>query len=186
VIPESILRWNFGNASSEDDCKLDFDFFRVARLGEIPRTLGDSESPVSRYALRVNIVGVARPADGEQGGQDHPDGQDGLGGTQDEKEFMIEWFPGPESKVKNNDLVLLPRLPRSGVQPSRRFCWTRTSAALHIHNLWWMRAYVAFAAISAKTEHWWRVDIRFVTDVQHLTAAQSVVAHTVAATSVWS
>jgi len=127
VLPESIVKWNFRDGLLEDACKLDFDFFRVAHLRGV-WALGDPNNPVSRYALRVNIVGVARQPGNDQGDV-HGDragqsAQGGPGGTQDgaENDYQVEWFCGPESMVKNDDLVLLPRLPaKSGIGDSQSF-----------------------------------------------------------------
>jgi len=109
IIPQAIVESNFCDSLLRDPCKLEFDYFRVAKLGVNedypdgkPFRLGDPSSPLSRSTMRVNIPGVARP--GDQG------------------DYNVDWFPGPNSTVMHEDLVLLPRLPAtSAIGPSRRF-----------------------------------------------------------------
>lgn len=115
VLPQSILKWNFGDGLLNEPCKMEFDFFRVKDLGG-ERTLDDPENPLSRRVLRVNIAGIARPSSAQA--------REGSGGTLDEAEndYQIEWFGGPRSTVRAGDLVLLPRLPpKSSVMHSERF-----------------------------------------------------------------
>jgi len=139
VLPESIVKWNFRDGLLEEACKLDFDFFRVAHLDGV-WALRDPDNPLSRYALRVNIVGVARQPgndrDDRQGDQVGQSAQDAPGGTQDraDNDYQIEWCCGPESRVKNDDLVLLPRLPaKSGIGYSQSF-WKDADVSSVAHS----------------------------------------------------
>lgn len=100
--PLCLAERNFGDSLLQGPFKVDFDYFRVAQLGKEYR-LGARDNPVSRYALRVNMMAVARLK---------PNGV----------EYFVDWWCGPESTIRYDDLVLLPRIPpRDATQPSLRF-----------------------------------------------------------------
>lgn len=91
VKPSQMVLANFPDVKF-GNIRMDFDFFRVENL---EREMELWEAPVNRKFMRTNILGIARLRTDQDG----------------RHVYDVDWFPKRASKIQNEDVMFLPRLP---------------------------------------------------------------------------